>query len=153
MFDGIRRVIALHELKGWVGDVRAGKKGADMKKLLTALDGYKLLLGVVIVFGVKVYDGTKGTHYGDLVGSVLSVFGWDSPDAGSFATEAVGPALVLVGVIGKVYKAQKQIRAGSSVAGALSTEGYVVAHEVAAVDGAPAALAIDRKVAEVLAAK
>ena len=116
-----------------------------MKKLLTALEGWKLLIGVVVVFGVKVYDGMSGSHYGDFAGSVLAVFGWDSPDTGAFAAEAVGPTIVLIGVIGKLWKAQAQVRAGSSVAGALSTEGYLVQHEVALNAGKPEAVKVEEK--------
>ena len=148
--DSLVRRFALGWLKGRVNEVRKGKEGT-MKKLLQALDGWKLLIGVVIVFGVKVYDSFKGTHYGDFTASVLAVFGWDSPDATSFATEAAGPALVLVGVIAKLWKAQAQIRAGSSVAGALSSEGFVVEHEVALAKGKPEAAAVAVKAEEAVA--
>jgi len=115
-----------------------------LKKVLTFLDGWKLLVGVAVVFVVKVYDNFHETHFGDMAGSLLAVFGWDS-DGSGFAAEAAGPAIVLIGVAGKLWKAQKQIRAGSGVAGALSTEGYVVAHEVALNAGKPEAVKVEEK--------
>lgn len=97
-------------------------------KLLRLLDGWKLVIGVVVLFVSKVFDALNNGHSGDLVGSILSALGWLPTgygfDAQSIAV-ASASALALWGFVSKMIKAQKQLRAGTSIAGLLSTEGYV----------------------------
>jgi len=119
-----------------------------MKKVLTALEGWKLTIGVVALFIVGVYDQMHGGHATTLVTGVLQALGW-IPEGGEWTGDAIAKAsssaAVLLGIGGRLYKAQKQIRAGSSVAGALSTEGYLVAHEVALNAGKPEAVKVEEK--------
>jgi len=97
-----------------------------MGKVLKFLDGWKLVIGVVILIAVKVYDGMNNGHAGDMVGLILTMFGWNpSASLGIDFAQAAGAVTVVVGIAHKVYKAQQQVRAGASLSGALSMEGYV----------------------------
>jgi hypothetical protein len=119
-----------------------------MKKFLTVLDGWKLLIGVVITILVGVYDHATGHKTSDIVGTLLTLLGYNPLQNGvdgSAIGSAVGALAVLAGLIGKFWKAQQQIRAGSSVAGALSAEGYAVSHEVALNAGKPEAMKVEEK--------
>lgn len=119
---------------------------AKAKKILTALQGWKLVIGVLVVFGVKVYDGLHGTRYAGLTDVLLGVFGWTP--TGLDPTEAVGPAIVLIGIAGKLIRAHQQIKAGSSLSGALGTEGHLVLHEIDLLAGKPEAIAVEQKAME-----
>lgn len=124
--DKIVRKLALRWARGKVKDLRGKDRETTMGKVLKALDGWKLLLGVLALFAVQVYDQTQNGHAGDIVGAVLTVLGW--MPAGFDLTllpHAAASAVAVWGFIHKLVKAQKQVRAGSSVAGALGTEGYV----------------------------
>jgi hypothetical protein len=116
----IVRKLALRWARGKVKKLR----GKD--KELKFIDGWKLTIGVVLIFGSKVYDQLANGHAGDIVGSVVNVLGWN-PEAfgGPEIAAAAGGAAALIGFAHKLYKAQKQARAGAPVSGLLSTDGYV----------------------------
>jgi len=126
--DTIVRKLALRWLRGKTEDLRSKDKETGMGKVLKFLDGWKLVIVTLVIFGSRVYDAANNGHTGDLIGSVLAALGF-LPAAGSTDMVAIGAAatgaLAICGVFSRVYKAQAQIRAGSSVAGALTTEGYV----------------------------
>lgn len=124
--DKLVRALALRFARNKIKDLRGKDKETGMGKVLKALDGWKLVIGVVVLIGVKVYDGLTNGHAGDAVGLVLTMLGWNPGAAlGIDFGQAAGAIMVLVGLGHKVVKAQRQVRAGSSVAGSLSAEGYV----------------------------
>jgi hypothetical protein len=126
--DKIVRALALRFARNKIEDLRGKDKETGMGKALKALDGWKLVIGVVVLIGVKVWDGLHNGHAGDAVGLVLTMLGWNpSASLGIDFGQAAGAVMVLVGLGHKVYKAQAQVRAGSSLAGALSDEGHVAA--------------------------
>jgi hypothetical protein len=109
-----------------------------LSKLLKFCDGWKFIIGGATLLVVKVWDGMHGTHYGDFTGSLLAAFGWDS-EGGGFAAEAAGPTIVLIGIVHQFIKAGKQAHAGAPIASLLSSEGYVIKHEVDLAEGKPSA--------------
>lgn len=111
-----------HELK----DLRKEGNMSTASKVLKFLDGWKLVIGVAVLFGSKVFDSLNNGHSGEPIAAVLSVLGWlpSTIDAGSI-TVAAASAVALWGFISKLYKAQQQSKAGTSASGLLSTEGYV----------------------------
>jgi len=124
--DKVVRALALRWLRGKINDLRSKDKETGMGKLLKALDGWKLVIGVVVLIAVKVYDGLNNGHAGDIVGLVLTMLGWNpSASLGIDFAQAAGAVTVIIGIAHKVVKAQQQVRAGASLAGTLSTEGYV----------------------------
>lgn len=137
--DKVVRALALRFARGKIKDLRGKDRETTMGKVLKALDGWKLVIGVVALIGVNVYDGMTNGHAGDIVGLILTMLGWNpSATLGIDFAQAAGAVMVLIGLGHKTYKAQQQVRAGSSLAGALSTEGYV-AQAVEAVSGPEAA--------------
>lgn len=124
--DKIVRKLALRWLAGKIKALRGKDRETGMGKVLRFLDGWKLVIGVVILIAVKVYDGMNNGHAGDMVGLILTLIGWNpSASLGIDFGQAAGAVMVLIGLGHKVFKAQKQIRAGSSVSGALGEEGFV----------------------------
>jgi len=125
--DKIVKALARRWARGKLEALRGKDKETSMGKVLRFLDGWKLVIAVVVLFGVKVYDSLNNGHAGDIVGAVLTVLGWmPSGDfTGEGMTQAVAGGVAVWAIIHKVIKAQRQVKAGSSVAGALSTEGYV----------------------------
>jgi hypothetical protein len=124
--DNIIRALALRWARGKIKDLRGKEQETGMGKVLKFLDGWKLVIGVVILIAVKVWDGLHNGHAGDMAGLVLTMLGWNPSAAlGIDFAQAAGAITVLVGIGHKVVKAQAQIRAGSTVEGALSTEGFV----------------------------
>lgn len=92
------------------------------------LKGYRLMIGVAIIFAAKVWDGMNNGHAGDIVGNVLNILGWLPTDGGatiSGIAAAAGSAIALFGFWAKVYLAQRQVRNGATVGEALTTKGYV----------------------------
>jgi hypothetical protein len=137
--DTIVRKLAFRYLRGKYKDLRGKDRNTNMGKILDvvlkvkkALEGWKLVIGVAIYFGSKVYDAYHNGHTGDIVGSVLTVLNWmpsaealsGLPSATGVAA-AIGSAIALVGVFGKLIRAQKQLNAGAKPSELLSPEGYV----------------------------
>jgi hypothetical protein len=126
--DKVVRALALRWLRGEVKDLRGKEKETTMGKVLKFLDGWKLVIAVVVLFATRVYDAANNGHTGDIVGAFLAALGW-APPAGFISPEAMttaaAGALALWGVVHKVIKATQQVQAGSSVAGSLTTEGYI----------------------------
>lgn len=127
--------MSLDKLKVWfivkilrreIGNLRKEGNVSTASKVLKFLDGWKLMIGVAVLFGSKVFDAMHNGHSGDIVGSILSVLGWlpTTIDAQAIGVAAAG-GLTLWGFFAKLYKAQKQLQAGTSASGLLSTEGYV----------------------------
>lgn len=124
--DKVVKALALRWARGKVKDLRGKERESSMGKVLKFLDGWKLVIAVIVMFGAGVYDQTANGHAGDIVGAVLAVLGWTTGAVGQGEiTQAVASAVAIWAVVHKVIKAQRQVRVGSSVAGALSTEGYV----------------------------
>lgn len=99
-----------------------------VKSVYNFLKGYRLMIGVVVIFGAKVWDGMHNGHAGDIVGNMLNILGWLPTDGGttiSGIAAAAGSAVALFGFWAKIYLAQKQIRNGATVGEALTTNGYV----------------------------
>ena len=81
-----------------------------LKKVYDFLKGYRLMIGVAIIFGAKVWDGMNNGHAGDIVGNVLSILGWLPTDGGATIggiAAAAGSAVALFGFWAKVYLAQR----------------------------------------------
>ena len=127
--DKIVRTLALRWLRGKLNALRGKERETNMGKALKFLEGWKLLIGITILFLAKVYDGASNGHAGNIVGNVLSIFGWmPGPQSGftfEGVTVAAASALTLVGYFAKLWRAQQQVRAGSSLVGSLATEGYL----------------------------
>lgn len=97
-----------------------------MRGVLKLLDGWKLLIGVVLLFFASLWDQMTGDgtgHARGIVTAVLSVFGW--MPSGFDVGQAVASAVVLIGFLDKLRKAHKQANAGATTGELLSTEGYV----------------------------
>lgn len=124
--DKLKRWAIVKFLKHEVGQLRKEGNVSTASKVLKFLDGWKLMIGVAILFASKVFDALSNGHSGAPIAAILSVLGWlpSSIDAGSI-TVAAASAVALWGFISKLYKAQQQSKAGTSASGLLSTEGYV----------------------------
>lgn len=124
--DKIIRALALRWLRGKLEDLRGGLKETGMGKVLKFLDGWKLVIGVLLMFGAKIWDAYHNGHTGDFVGSVLTTLGWGLPGdwTGSEIALAAGGVVSVWGFIHKLIKAGQQIRAGAKAAEVLSAEGY-----------------------------
>lgn len=119
--DKIVRALALRWLRGKVND----KEGA-LGKALKLLDGWKLMIGVVLLFAVAVYDQMQNGHAGDLLGAVLTILGWmPAADWLTQIKEAAPAGVILVGFLARLVKAWRQARAGATATELLTTEGYV----------------------------
>jgi hypothetical protein len=124
--DKIVSALARRWALGKLKDLRGKERGTGMGKVLKALDGWKLVIGVVVLIGVKVYDGMTNGHAGDMVGLVLTMLGWNPSAAlGIDFGQAAGAVMVLVGLGHKVVKAQQQAKAGAPASALLSQDGYV----------------------------
>lgn len=126
--DKIVRKLALRWLRGKTEDLRGKDKETGMGKVLKFLDGWKLVIFTLVLFASRIYDAANNGHTGDIVGAVFAALGM-TPAAAALDPVALGAAatgaLAIWGVFSKVYKAQKQLKSGSSVPGLLSTEGFV----------------------------
>ena len=124
--DKIVRKLALRWARGKVKNLRGKDKETRMGRVLKFIDGWKLTIGVVLVFAAKVYDQLANGHAGDIVGSVIGVLGWN-PEAfgGPEIAAAAGGAVALIGFAHKLIKARKQLKAGADVSDLLTTNGYV----------------------------
>jgi hypothetical protein len=122
----IKRWLMTKIVKREVSALRGSKKGTAMGKVLKYLDGWKLMIGVAILAGTKAWDMAHNGHSGDIAGVILTLLGW-TPNAewSGLAVQMAGPIMILIGTVSKLFKAQKQFRSGTSIAGLLSTEGYV----------------------------
>jgi hypothetical protein len=127
--DKVVRALALRWLRGKVEDLRGKKSESGMGKVLRALDGWKLVIAVLGIFSCGVYDAYHNGHTGQFLASVLTTIGWLPPGewTGEAMTKAVLGAVAILGLVGKLIKAQQQRMAGSSMSGLLSTEGYLKA--------------------------
>jgi hypothetical protein len=125
--DKIIRKLALRWARGKVNSLRGKDKETGMGKVLKFLDGWKLVIGVVIIFGAKVYDQLANGHSGDIIGSVVSVLGW-APDVTSMPeiAAAAGGLAAVIGLAHKVWKAQQQLQAGAAASDLLGTQGYII---------------------------
>jgi hypothetical protein len=151
LIDKAVRAFALRWLKGRVDSARKGDSG--MGKVLKVLDGWRLLIGVTILFLVGVWDAYHNGHAGNLVGSVLSVLGWLPGAQDGFTasgiTGAAGSAVALIGFFGRLWKANQQLRAGATLSEVNSPAGVVKA---AAKDGSLRALDVNPAVLEIAGA-
>jgi hypothetical protein len=128
--DKVVKALALRFARGKVKDLRGKDKETGMGKVLKFLDGWKVVIGVVVLTGVKVFDGLNNGHAGDIVGMVLTLLGWNpSAELGIDFGQLAGAIMIVVGIGHKVAKAQKQARAGASASELLSAEGYIKAAE------------------------
>lgn len=128
MLSKLKKWLTIKLVKHEVDSLRGSKKETTMGKVLKVLDGWKLVIAMLLIFGSRVYDAAHNGHTGDIIGSILAAMGW--APAGDLASPqalggAVTGALALWAIVSKVVKAQKQYSAGSSIKGLLSTEGYV----------------------------
>jgi hypothetical protein len=112
--DAVVRWAALRWLRGKV-------KGEAMQKVLKALEGWKLVIGVVILTGAAIYDHYNNGSAGSIVAAVLATLGW--MPSGVDISQLAGALVVIVGISGKVIRAQKQMRAGATLAEAGSLVG------------------------------
>jgi hypothetical protein len=153
VFDGIRRALALRWLRGEAADIRAGKEGSGMKQALKFLDGWKLLIGTLVLFAVAVYDAATGGHATGYITPVLTALGWMPAqwDVESVAKVAAS-SIAVWGFIHKLIQAGAQAHAGVPAVSLLSTEGAVIKHEVDLDAGKPAALLLDKKAQAVVEA-
>lgn len=128
--DKIVRTLALRWLRGKTKDLRGKDRETGMGKFLKFIDGWKLVIFTLVLFASRIYDASHNGHTGDIVGAIFAALGM-TPEVAVLDPVALGAAvtgaLAIWGVFSRVYKAQKQLRAGSSVAGLLSTEGFVSA--------------------------
>jgi hypothetical protein len=135
--DAIVRKLALRWLHGKADDLRGKDKESTMGKVLKFLDGWKLVIGVIVLFGVKVFDAANNGHTGDVIGSVLSALGWLPGAQSGFTVEGITVAaasgLAVWGFIMKLVKAQQQLKAGAPVHALLSEQGYVTKYVADAV--------------------
>ncbi len=120
----IERAIFLRWLRGKVKAWRREGESTVLGKVWKFVDGWKLAIGVLVLFLVKVWDALHNGHTGDLVGSILVVLGW-MPQGIDF-TQVVSSAIIVIAFFHKIIKAAQQSRAGSSVAGLLGPEGYIL---------------------------
>lgn len=122
----IEKKLIAWRVKNFIKNARGKDMQSTVGKILKFLDGWKLVIGVVILAGTKTWDMAHNGHTGDYIGIVLNLLGWSpSGDWGTVALDAAGPIMILVGIVGKLVKAQQQLRAGTPVSGLLSTQGYV----------------------------
>lgn len=123
---GVKRKIFLILFKRQVKEWRSNMK---LKGLWKVLDGYKLMLGVGGLFLVGVWDAMTNGHAGDIVGAILTALNWLPPADGEWSGEAVSKAafsfVAVVGFFAKLWKANRQLKAGASLTQTLSTEGFV----------------------------
>lgn len=124
--DKIVKALALRYARGKIADLRGKDQETTMGRILKALDGWKLVIGVVVLIAVKTWDGLHNGHAGDAVGLILTMLGWNpSADLGIDFGQAAGAVMVLVGLAHKVVKAQKQVKAGATLSETLTTEGVI----------------------------
>jgi hypothetical protein len=112
--DRVVRMLALRWLRGKV-------KGEKMAKVLKALEGWKLVIGVLILAAAGVYDHYNNGSAGSIVAAVLATLGW--MPQGVDISQLTGALVVIIGIGGKVIRAQKQMRAGATLAEAGSLVG------------------------------
>jgi hypothetical protein len=107
--DRIVKALAMRWIKGKIADPK-GTAG----QVWRFLDGWKLMIGVAVMFGCAVYDALHNGHSGAPVSAILSTLGWLPPGewTGEAMTKAAGGAIALVGFAWKLWKAQQQRRAG-----------------------------------------
>jgi hypothetical protein len=124
--DTIVRALALRWAQSKVKDLRGKDSLTVPGKILKFLDGWKLVIGVLVLLAVHIYDASTGSHSANLTTSILNVIGWaPGSDWLQAIGQATGAVMILVGLISKFVKAVQQARAGSSLAGLLTTEGYI----------------------------
>lgn len=125
--DKIVRKLALRWASGKVKDLRGKNKETGMGKVLKFLDGWKLVIAVVAMFGVSVYDQTQNGHAGDIIGAILTVLGF-LPTGEAFSASEIGKAassaLAVWALVHKAIKANRQLRAGATASELLTAEGY-----------------------------
>ncbi len=145
MFGGLKnkivKALALRWMRGKVESLRGKDKETTMGKVLKFLDGWKLVIAVVALAGVNAWDQAHNGHAGNVVAIILSLLGY-TPGADwlVIARDLGTHGLAIVAILHKLVKAQRQVKAGSSVSGTLSTEGYVRKYvdDVLAAPAAPA---------------
>jgi len=124
--DKIVRALALRWARGKIKSLRGEDRETTMGKVLKFVDGWKLLIAVVAIAAASAWDKAHNGHAGDAIGIVLALLGYTpGADWSVLARDMGAHVLALVAIIHKVVKAQKQVRSGASVSGALTTEGYI----------------------------
>ena len=78
-----------------------------MKKVIKALDGYKLLIGVVAAVAVRVYDQMTGAHATSFVDAILGVAGYSSATGVVDIPTITASVVVLIGAGHKLVKAKQ----------------------------------------------
>ena len=126
LMDKIVRALALRWARGKIGHLRSDQRETTMGKVLKFVDGWKLVIAVLAIAGASAWDMAHNGHAGDVAGIVLALLGY-TPGAewSVLARDLATHGLAIVALVHKVIKAQQQVRAGSSVSGSLSAEGYV----------------------------
>jgi hypothetical protein len=132
--DKIVRMLALRWLRGKAKDLRSKDKETSMGKALKFFEGWRLLIAVAGLFLVNVWDAYHNGHTGQFISSVLVTLNWLPPGewTGEAMSKAVLGAVALFGFSAKLWKAQKQLRAGSPLVGLLSEQGFVASAVVEA---------------------
>lgn len=115
--DRIVRWAALRWLRGKM------KEGGMLAKVVTALQGWKLVIGVVILTVAAISDHYNNGSAGSIVAAVLATLGW--MPSGVDISQLAGAIVVVIGIGGKVWRAQRQLRAGAKPAELLSAQGYI----------------------------
>lgn len=92
--------------------------------MLKALDGWKLVIGFVILLATQVYDAMSGGQTSGLALGFLQAVGWDAVAGQVNWPLLVGNVVAAAGVGHKLWKAGMQIKAGAAFTDVLSTAGY-----------------------------
>ena len=120
----IKRKLFLRWLRG-----QLEKEGSMFSKVKKALSGWKLLLGVGLLAGMQIYDSMTGSNTSGIGGAILELLGLsvDAEGIGVNLEQLVPAGVIVIGAIGKLWKAQQQARAGASASELLTSEGYIKA--------------------------
>jgi hypothetical protein len=117
---GIRDRIVRWAALRWL---REKAKGEKMSKFLRALEGWKLVIGVLILAAAGVYDHYNNGSAGSIVAAVLATVGW--MPSGVDIPQLAGALVAIIGIGAKVMRAQRQLRAGAKPSELLSAQGYI----------------------------
>jgi hypothetical protein len=126
LLDKAAKKLALRWAGGKIKALRGKGSETTMGKLLKLLDGWKLVIAVVLIAAAKAWDMAHNGHAGDAIGIVLSLFGYTpGADWALLARDMGAHILALAAIAHKLVKAQKQVLAGARATEVLSPEGAV----------------------------
>jgi len=124
--DKIVKALALRYARGKIAGLRGKDQETTMGRILKALDGYKLLIAVVGIAAAKAWDMQHNGHAGDALGIVLALLGYTPSAEWATLGRDIGlHGLAIVAALHKVYKANRQMKAGATLGEALTTEGVI----------------------------